>query len=697
LPQASPAQFNSKMLTDLRGSAHDSIIGSEERTLIIPMATPELSIIDRLIETEPLLGELRDSLEGLFQLTHAFRKDLLGASYLAAFAKPSRRVRDSLFIDREVLILWAQFSDIQARTVQVVQKIIDDNAPRLFPSYAVVIHADRAGNSVLKKWGREKNIAILPIYRAQKLPTPRELERTISRDLHSIDPFDVSVAVVDDRDFYGRRAEAIELARQVEAGSVRSLFALRKVGKTSILDRVVKIGRDTRTFACAVADCSKDFVWKKDADEVISVFKGALAAAAQSEEGYAAVEEKRPWGTRPDSELFSLLKKAGPVVWIFDEVDYLTPTSPTDPARWVSEFNVLWRQVRAFLQEAHRRECRLGLLVCGVSSKWFRAETIGGIENAALTIVPETYLAPFPRGASESMLKELGKRCGLRFNDEAAGRIAEQCGDFPFWMRKAGSYLHRHVSQEQRPLDVAVEQIDGLLREFVEGEGAEIAATSVRHFLRQMPELRGPLESISREERCGEEERRLLSKYGLVKGHGGASTFALARHALARVLADKPEERAATTSATKRKLGGTLDLSEADWAEELGAINKRRNVLEKRLREMAVMFLQSAFLGGASKFSAHEAVLASIDQKRRPQLAVLETRTLAEELYFRDLYSVIANNWSVFEKVFGDRGQLEASLTTLNSRPDAHAKEADALDIARQRDALEWLEARMRF
>lgn len=663
------------------------------------MTTSDPSIIDRLIETEPLLKELRESLDGLFQLTHAFRKEMQGGSYLAVFAKPSRRIRDSLFIDREVLILWAKFSDIQARTVQVVQKLIEENAPRLFPTYAVVIHADRAGNSSLKKWGREKNIAILPIYRTQTLPNPKELERVLSRDLHSIDPFDVSVAVVDDRDFYGRRSEAIELARQVEAGAVRSLFALRKVGKTSILDRIVKIGRDTQTFACAVADCSKDFLWKKDAIEVISILKGGLAAAAQSEERYAAVEEKRTWGTRPDEELFALLKKAGPVVWIFDEIDYLTPTSPTDPARWAPEFNVLWRQLRAFFQEAHRRECRLGLLVCGVSSKWFRAETIDGIENAALTIVPETYLAPFPRGASESMLRELGKRCGLRFDDGAVSLIAERCGDFPFWMRKAGSYLHRHVSQEKRPCDLGTQHIEGLLKEFVEGEGAEIAATSIRHFLRQMPELRKSLEALLAGGQCGEEDRRVLSKYGLLAGPGAGSTCAIARQALERIQSETQAVDATASAGKERKTKGatSLALTEAEWAEELGAISKRRNVLEKRLRELVVMFLQSAFLTGSSKHSAHEAILASIDLKRRQQLSVLETRTMAEELYFKDLYSVIANNWSVFERVFGDRTQLEGIVKTLNARPDAHAKEADAMDVARQREALDWLESRLRF
>lgn len=55
-------------------------------------------------------------------------------------------------------------------------------------------------------------------------------------------------------------------------------------------------------------------------------------------------------------------------------------------------------------------------MVGGVSTYWFTVESIGGIENAALSFIPEEYLSPMPEGATIAMLRRLGRvaGCGSR-------------------------------------------------------------------------------------------------------------------------------------------------------------------------------------------------------------------------------------------------------------------------------------------
>jgi hypothetical protein len=117
-----------------------------------------------------------------------------------------------------------------------------------------------------------------------------------------------------------------------------------------------------------------------------------------------------------------------PVILAFDEVDYITPGSPI-ANHWRGDFIEFWRNIRAGYQAASRSQKKLSVLVSGVSSKWFSVESIDGIENAALSFVPEEYLSPLPRGAAVAMIKSMGPVAGLTFEEVAADYIAACCSD----------------------------------------------------------------------------------------------------------------------------------------------------------------------------------------------------------------------------------------------------------------------------
>src|SRR5690606_21028035 len=140
---------------------------------------------------------------------------------------------------------------------------------------------------------------------------------------------------------------------------------------------------------------------------------------------------------------------------VFDEIDYITPGSPTNP-KWKTEFNPFWRNLRAVYQECTRQGHHMSILVGGVSTYWFTVESIDGIENAALAFVPEEYLSPMPEGATVAMIKRLGKVAGLQIDDNAATQIAKASGNMPYWARKCASYIHRHIPTAERPCSLSL-------------------------------------------------------------------------------------------------------------------------------------------------------------------------------------------------------------------------------------------------
>jgi len=178
-----------------------------------------------------------------------------------------------------------------------------------------------------------------------------------------------------------------------------------------------------------------------------------------------------------------------PLILAFDEIDYITPGSPTC-SHWRTEFIEFWRNMRANYQAASRSGRRVSILLSGVSSKWFSVESIEGIENAALSFIPEEYLSSLPRGAAKAMIESIGPMAGLRFDETAADYIAECCSDMPFWIRKACSLVHANVDMTVRPITITRIKIQTIISAFIHDEGAALAKVALQHLFRVYPELR---------------------------------------------------------------------------------------------------------------------------------------------------------------------------------------------------------------
>ncbi len=389
-----------------------------------------------------LASELSNALDGLFTIETHSKHEAFDWRYIVLHCKPTRTIADALLLDREVLALIVNSTKLQVRTIHVAKDIISASQGRLDPAFALVVHADTTGDEKLRNWGRELGYKIVPIYRprAGAIPTTELLRRSLARDLFTYDPFSLTGPVLADSEFFGRRNTAIDTLRQLQSGRILSIFGIRKLGKTSLINRVVTLARESGEPQIAMIDCSVDGFNSLTAPEALkAIAKVAKMAATR---GYAHITEALK---RSDKELVPVFDDLWstatpkPLTLIFDEVDYITPASPTR-AHWRKDFNVFWREFRVVYQEAQRMGFPLSVLVSGVSSHAFRVESFDGIENSVLHFVPEGYLAPFARQASKQMIKDLCKRCGLVLSDEDQDLFAATCGDFPYWIRLAGSY-----------------------------------------------------------------------------------------------------------------------------------------------------------------------------------------------------------------------------------------------------------------
>ena len=647
-------------------------------------------------DLKSLQAETISAFSALFTVNaEAFRNFETG-EYFTIFAQGSKRVKSILGIERAILILGNTYTDQQSRSLQFARRIIGESEGRLESTLCVIVHQDPRGNAKLKRWGRENGLAVVPVYTGSGiLPRGQELERLLSHEFFTQDPFDVTGPVANDAQFFGRRTEAQELARKLQYGHIRSCFGIRKIGKTSILHRILAEIKDNYDAATIFVDCQRDDVFGLDAAGLLDSITQTLMHLKASGGSYAEVDAKVSSSDIADSAKqfqTALTQLEIPVIIAFDEIDYITPGNISAP-QWRSGFLEFWRNMRAAYHAAARSERKVSLLISGVSSRWFSVESIDGIENAALAFVPEEYLSPLPRGAAHAMIKNIGAMAGLRFDEAALDAISSFCSDMPFWIRKACSFIHGKIETNIRPVTLKASTIMPMLETYGRDEGAALAMVAMQHLFRVYPELKEPALAMT-----GQTPRlpppnllRTLSRYGISTPAGGLSGTML--HMALTMLDKEPSESTENQPSSVPAQESRSPISE--WAEELAGISYRRNVMERSLRAIVVNFLRMSALSTKDGPSAKSLLLAGVPDRRKTELEPFNVDSIAEKLFWLELVAIINKNWHLFERIFGDRTAFNENAIIVNERPDAHAKRLEPGDIAMHRRALQWLDDRI--
>lgn len=647
-----------------------------------------------------LAALFKDHSDGLFEITRPLDSfDYENGTYGEIYVRPNKRLSKIFSSDREILVLVSNFPDQQQRTIHALKRQIDDALGRVETALAVVVHADPEGNNKLKNWGREQGIAVLPISSIESFADRAAFERDLLQDFFSNDPFDVTGPVSDDARFFGRRSEALDISRQLQGGQIRSSLGIRKIGKTSILNRVLYESKNNHGSVCVMIDCSKDEIWSQTGAQLLQSISEAVELAAATNPHYAEVE--RSSASNPDlANARRNLQNAvnasnGTVILFFDEVDYITPSSPTSRELWSENFNPFWRNLRAVTQESARANRKFSLFVCGVSSKWFREESVNGVENAVLSFIPEEYLSPLAPNAIAAMIRSISKVAGLSFDESTAEWIGQSCGNMPYWTRKACSYIHRHIDVRDRPCVVPRETVDRLVGEFVEVEGAAIAEVALNHLFKVHPEVFESAKSIADGGVHTKAEPLVatLTRYGIVAERSGR--VVLASTMIAEGMKLYLQKRALSVPSAPvidSPSGSALKLTIDEWADELALINATRNKLEKRMRALSLNFIKFSCLQDKSKGTAASRIQVCIEKTRLDKLKHLPADDLVEKLLWSELVRLVEKEWGLFSPIFNDLRLFKEHSTVVNDRPDTHAKDADGADLAHYRRSLRWLE-----
>jgi hypothetical protein len=258
----------------------------------------------------------------------------------------------------------------------------------------------------------------------------------------------------------------------------------------------------------------------------------------------------------------------------------------------------------------------------------------------------------------------------------------------------AGSHVHRAMDIDSRPISVTREMLQPLLDEFVASEGADISRVAIENMQRVYPEMVDQLRECIEKRKITLGKGRLLARYGLASQEGMSVEV---RSSMARVGLELLE-RGMIANRDRDFASGPIgegrffQMGQSECAEELAFINRRRNILERKMRDFIRFALKLSSPKGESWV---EKVQRALPERRRTELASLAPDAIMEKLYWLELESIVAKHWPVFEQSIGDKARFQQSMKLINERPDTHAKPMDLADVALQRKHLDWLEEKI--
>lgn len=434
----------------------------------------------------------------------------------------------------EIQLVYAEYTEVEPRLLELVQRRISTTA-RVDHGLFMIATLDREVERLLRR--RRGEFAAIDLYLGDLGSHAHDIRHRMSEVLTAVDHYDITTPVHDPGGFFGRTAEFQQIISAIERGQSVGVFGLRKTGKTSLLNFVARKRREARRAVVWV-----DISGLAGADDFrVRLLEGAWAAIRRMAAGDADLPRLRTLNRngelKVDLELMRLhwLRDleamsrwaAGRLEVFIDEIDQVHP----DRSHLGAEANqmlVALTQLRGMIQSAEP-ESGLVLTCAGVDPALFERPLLNsGSDNLLYKLVRLMYLAPLSRDEMAEMVRDLGRRMGVRVREhEVIDFLFDEYGGHALLTRKACSLAARGRHKDVIPWHMSLEAVHASANQ--EGDGSplrqagEILASFGEWFPNEADLLRDLWSADDEDRELGrmlyEEDPRRLSHagpYGLV-------------------------------------------------------------------------------------------------------------------------------------------------------------------------------------
>jgi hypothetical protein len=403
----------------------------------------------------------------------------------------------------EIQLVYAEYTEVEPRLLELIQRRIAPNA-RLDHGLIMIASLDPDVERLLRR--RRGEFAAIDLYLAGLGATSPDIRHRMSEVLTTVDHYDMTTPIHDPGGFFGRAEEFQQIISAIERGQSVGIFGLRKTGKTSLLNFVAGRRREgghpvVWVDVSGLSDAD-DFrvrileqTWRRVAD--LMPDRGSLPRLRtlnRHGELKVSLELLRVHWLR---DLESLSQQLGQRLEVFiDEIDQLYPER-SFLGETAGDLLLVLTQMRGMIQSASVGSGMV--LVCaGVDPALFeRPLRSSGADNLVYKLVRLMFLAPLTRDEMAEMVRDLGRRMGVRVRDhEVIDFLFDEYGGHALLTRKACSLACKQRSRDEIPWHMPLEVVREAAAQKGEGTPAQQAGEILSSFGEWFPDEAGLLHEL---------------------------------------------------------------------------------------------------------------------------------------------------------------------------------------------------------
>jgi serine/threonine-protein kinase len=409
--------------------------------------------------------------QGTTRARYATPEQLRRGDSFGFFLKPNNNAKRLYGLDREVLLWCSTYPTFQARDIESLRSVIGAHGTRLSRQFAILVTSyDPSVRSSLES---EADLDLTLIHLSISQVKSRGIDALLAEKLYSRDLFDVTGATVRTADFFGRRELLDRIVAEIETGTSQTgLFGLRKVGKTSLLNRIAD--RLKISGKCSVARL--DLQWTISINPAPEYTLWALGESIYA--SHRAVRAVRGFRLFGKFQTFSDLEDAAVVwEWFAHDLRLVFENSRRRVCILIDEvermfehprergFVRFWRLLRGLDQQ---HPGRLRIFIGGTSPQCVEVGLVESDDNPLFRYLRLEYLASLSRQDAGKLLNDLGAIMGLHFDNKAVDWIVNQSGGHPALLRTVGSTVHHHFRDRKDPVTVSEQALVDLAGEIMQ-------------------------------------------------------------------------------------------------------------------------------------------------------------------------------------------------------------------------------------
>jgi hypothetical protein len=610
-------------------------------------------------------------LSGWWYLTNSGDEVLLGANARMSYflMKAVTSFAEGFNLDREIITVFSHYPNFEPRTLDAFDSAVTAYQKLRVESFCrILISGDKNAETKIQdllKSDPESPIVIPFTYDELESCDESFIKNRFRKHFYTRDLFGFLSPLKKDLYFFGRSDLILDHINRHASGEHSGLFGLRKSGKTSIIYAIERQLRSIGSHFVSL-DCESPSVhllrWNELLYRIVLLYHQERGSKIKPPSESEYTEKGCADQFWRDMEKIHASKKAASTMFIFDEIERISPGSASSPHwRDGNDFVYFWQTMRAFYQ---RNPEVFTYLLVGTNPKCVESPMLNDHENPLFKSVPDAYVPPFGVDKVREMVRKLGRYMGLKFDEQIYSMLCDDFGGHPFLIRQFCSELNKHCKGDRpqvirKPLYLAAkrdsetrisEYLDMIL--IILKDNFEDEYDLLR--MLAADDLKGFNEFASYNPGM---VKHLLG-YGLIVRDDGGYAFNI--------------EAVKSYVSVKHKFD-RINLTQDERRTE---ISQRRNKIEANLRSISYKVLVLS----SGKQKVKDAVLAAVQSGRRERLAAYSGQELLDAecspLFLLELIELINKNWPLFEHIFEARkDKIMNALRDINEsgRPDCHA------------------------